>query len=147
MKNWIQRFLNSGVGNDTAGNKAKEVIYTIDQIVVIARRGVSEIGRLKFCELEQGVFVIGDVEVCEDDRKNGIGSCLITTFLDHCQSKGAKEVFGNVTANDDTQPFLRKWYEKMGFVVAPPDGREEYGEAKYKIIYPTAPRNDLRERR
>jgi len=66
----------------------------------------------------------------------GIGTQLVQRFLLLCQQDAIREVFGNVTRDgDDSQPFLRGWYERLGFRIAPLDGRAEYGEVAYKVIW------------
>jgi hypothetical protein len=68
-------------------------------------------------------------------RRIGIGTELLKRFIQGCEREGVREIYGNVTPDADRdQPFLRGWYEGFGFVVSPPDGRDEWFPVKYKVV-------------
>jgi GNAT superfamily N-acetyltransferase len=68
-------------------------------------------------------------------RRIGIGTELLKRFIQACERDGVREIYGNVTPDADRDhPFLRGWYEGFGFVVSPPDGRDEWFPIKYKVI-------------
>lgn len=69
-------------------------------------------------------------------QKLGIGTELLTRFLDWCRKAHVREVFGNVTeAGFKECPFLPDWYRQHGFNLGPPDGRAEFFPVKFKIIW------------
>ncbi|MES2659500.1 MAG: hypothetical protein V4689_12855 [Verrucomicrobiota bacterium] len=119
----------------------------------------NQVGRIKSHDKGDGTVLLGDVEVDERveiwngrlarfirrfhpdrgvvfPRKQRIGTELLKRFMQACERKGVREIFGNVTHEADrSQPFLRGWYEGFGFVVCPPDGRDEWFPIKYKVIW------------
>lgn len=49
-------------------------------------------------------------------RCRGIGSKLLTEFLNICRSRGMREAVGSVVQQDiDATPWLLAWYQKHGF--------------------------------
>lgn len=69
-------------------------------------------------------------------QRLGIGTELLTRFLDWCRKANVREVFGNVTATGFEEcPFLPDWYQQHGFNLGPPDGRAEFFPVKFKVIW------------
>lgn len=118
-----------------------------------------QVGRVKSHDKGDGTVLLGDIEV-EDrveirdgrlarfirrfrpdwgvvsPKGNKVGTELLRRFVDACEHRGVREIYGNVTPEADrTQPFLRGWYEKFGFEVCPPDGRDEWFPVKYKVVW------------
>ena len=55
-------------------------------------------------------------------RNLGLGGALLTKLLEDCDKRGVPLVYGNVTDTDTPhRPFLKAWYERNGFEIAPPD--------------------------
>lgn len=125
----------------------------------------SRVGRVAAVDKGYGTVLLGNIEVEERvevrnraldrlirrfqpnwgvvlPRNRKIGSELLNRFMRACNIAGVREVYGNVTPEADRdQPFLKGWYERRGFVVAPPDGRDEWFPVKYKVVWKRG--NDL----
>jgi len=76
-------------------------------------------------------------------RCSGVGTKLILQLIECCEREGVVEMFGNVTPDADvSQPFLRQWYERLGFIIQPPDRRVEFFEVAYKVAWNPVLRRD-----
>jgi len=58
-------------------------------------------------------------------RKKGAGGSLMQEVLQIAKEEGAQKIYGYVTQDDlERSEFLLSWYERMGFEVSDPDGRQ-----------------------
>lgn len=128
-------------------------------LAIFAYFGSHQVGRIKLMDNGDGTVLLSDVEVDEKvevkqgtvarliralfpdwgfifPRQHGIGTELLERFVRSCERAGVVEIYGNVTPDADRDyPFLSEWYGSSGFVVSPPDGRDECIPTKYKVIW------------
>lgn len=138
----------------------KPVHFRESGLFISAHFEGNQVGRVKSHDKGDGTVLLGEVEVDERveirdgrfarfirrfhpdwgvvfPRKQKIGTELLKRFMQACERGGVREIYGNVTPEADrNQPFLRGWYESLGFVVSPLDGRDEgWFPVKYKVIW------------
>jgi len=137
----------------------EEIVYTEEAGCYVATWKGRSIGRLAAVVNGDGSVLLSDVVVREAvqirtarldrflrkispnwglarPRGVGIGTELLTRFLDWCRKENVREVFGNVTETDLQKcPFLPDWYLQHGFSLGPADGRAEFFPVKFKVIW------------
>lgn len=132
------------------------VQFREDGLLITAYYGGIRVGAVSSSDNGDGTILLGDIEVKEKvvirnrwvdrcirrlrpgwglimPRRSKIGTELLTRFIAACDGRGIREIYGNVTPDADReQPFLRDWYGRFGFVITPPDGRDEWFPVAYK---------------
>ena len=65
---------------------------------------------------------IADLKVTSTYRRRGIGTELLTRFLNLADAAGVRTIWGIVTQADlDEFPKLLAWYKRFGFAIEEPD--------------------------
>jgi hypothetical protein len=116
--------------------------------------GTRKAGYVSFVLHDDGSILLSDIQVFDEAiippgwlarwiprrrpkticyRNRGIGSALMSKFLQLADEAGVERIYGSVTFGDiEVSPFLEYWYPSLGFVFLPPD-HECVPNAKHKI--------------
>ena len=100
-----------------------------------AKVGGQSAGVLKMLTQEGETFVIGDMEVYSEFRRRGVGSQLLAALLEEAKEKQVRQITGKVTEHDNSQPFLKAWYESYGFQISPLKEDSEQAHFIYEVVW------------
>lgn len=111
-------------------------VINCDGSVLLSDVVVREVVQIRTSKLDRFLRKIWSNWGLARPRGVGIGTELLTRFLDWCRKENVREVFGNMTEADlQESPFLPDWYQQHGFALGPPDGRAEFFPVKFKVIW------------
>ena len=87
-------------------------------LTLSAVRGLGPIlGQLR-CYKDGDRLTLGDLEVAEQHRRQGIATQLLKTAVDHALRQGFRELEGRISKQDlKVSGFLLDWYARLGFAI------------------------------
>lgn len=125
-----------------------------DGTLIASYKGL-RVGHLHFFDKGEGVACLGDIKVFDANdgkrgllerilhiagipryngfQNRGIGTALLSRFVELARKNNMKRIYGSVVASDlDDTPSLLQWYVGHCFIILPPD-QECIANAKHKI--------------